>query len=121
MSRRVLVLSASVGSGHLRAAQAVELAVRQLDPTAVVENFDVLDFTNADFLLENGAAVKINNFATLSYKLSRLLADPTHLALLQKNARRLGKPRAALDVARAALSWPTAANDSNPVGGAQPP
>ena len=41
MSKRVLVLSASVGAGHLRAAQAVELALRQLDPEAVVKNVDV--------------------------------------------------------------------------------
>lgn len=49
MPRRVLVLSASVGAGHLRAAQAVELALRQLDPDAVVKNIDVLEFTNAAF------------------------------------------------------------------------
>ncbi len=49
MPRRILVLSASVGAGHLRAAEAVELALRQLDPTAVVQNLDVLDFTNAAF------------------------------------------------------------------------
>jgi processive 1,2-diacylglycerol beta-glucosyltransferase len=49
MPKRVLVLSASVGAGHMRAAQAVELALRQLDPEAVVENRDVLDLTNAAF------------------------------------------------------------------------
>src|SRR5262245_8620297 len=49
MSRRVLVLSASVGAGHLRAAQAVELALRQIDPTALVKNVDVLSLTNAVF------------------------------------------------------------------------
>ncbi len=49
MPRRILVLSASVGAGHLRAAEAVELALRRLDPTAVVQNLDVLDFTNAAF------------------------------------------------------------------------
>jgi processive 1,2-diacylglycerol beta-glucosyltransferase len=49
MPRRILVLSASVGAGHLRAAQAVELALRQLDPEAHVENYDVLEFTNATF------------------------------------------------------------------------
>lgn len=49
MSRRILVLSASVGAGHLRAAQAVELALRRLDPGAIVENHDVLEFTNATF------------------------------------------------------------------------
>ena len=42
MSRppRILVLSASVGAGHLRAAQAIERAVRQLVPEAVVQNQD---------------------------------------------------------------------------------
>ena len=35
--------------GHLRAAQAVELALRQLDPDAVVKNVDVLELTNAAF------------------------------------------------------------------------
>jgi processive 1,2-diacylglycerol beta-glucosyltransferase len=49
MSRRVLVLSASVGAGHLRAAEAVTEAVRQLDAAAHVENVDVLEFTNAAF------------------------------------------------------------------------
>jgi processive 1,2-diacylglycerol beta-glucosyltransferase len=49
MSKRILVLSASVGAGHLRAAQAVELALRELDPTAHVENHDVMKFTNTVF------------------------------------------------------------------------
>jgi processive 1,2-diacylglycerol beta-glucosyltransferase len=46
---RILVLSASVGAGHLRAAQAVELALRELAPPAVVRNVDVLELTNAAF------------------------------------------------------------------------
>ena len=49
MSKRIIVLSASVGAGHLRAAQAVELALRELDPTAHVENHDVMQFTGAVF------------------------------------------------------------------------
>src|SRR5881275_2046153 len=46
---RILVLAASVGAGHVRAAQAVELALRQTVPDAVVRNIDVLDLTNAAF------------------------------------------------------------------------
>jgi processive 1,2-diacylglycerol beta-glucosyltransferase len=46
---RILVLSASVGAGHMRAAQAVELALRELAPQAVVRNIDVLELTNAAF------------------------------------------------------------------------
>jgi processive 1,2-diacylglycerol beta-glucosyltransferase len=46
---RILVLSASVGAGHLRAAEAVELALRQTVPDATVQNLDVLTLTNAAF------------------------------------------------------------------------
>jgi len=49
MPKRILVLSASVGAGHLRAAQAVELALRELDREAHVENQDVMEFTNGVF------------------------------------------------------------------------
>ena len=49
MTTRILVLSASVGAGHLRAAQAVELALREVVPEATVRNVDVLELTNAPF------------------------------------------------------------------------
>ena len=49
MSSRILILSASVGAGHLRAAEAVELALRETVPAAYVENIDVLQMTNAAF------------------------------------------------------------------------
>jgi processive 1,2-diacylglycerol beta-glucosyltransferase len=46
---RILVLSASVGAGHTRAAEAVELALRETAPDAVVRNLDVLEMTNRAF------------------------------------------------------------------------
>jgi processive 1,2-diacylglycerol beta-glucosyltransferase len=46
---RILVLSASVGAGHMRAAQAVELALRELAPEAIVRNIDLLELTNSAF------------------------------------------------------------------------
>ncbi len=49
MPPRILVLSASVGAGHVRAAEAVEAALHQLAPEAVVKNVDVLELTNAAF------------------------------------------------------------------------
>ncbi|HWG47431.1 MAG TPA: glycosyltransferase [Gemmataceae bacterium] len=49
MTTRILVLSASVGAGHLRAAQAVELALREVVPDATVRNVDILELTNAAF------------------------------------------------------------------------
>ena len=39
---RILILSASVGAGHLRAAEAVELALRQTDDRVEIANYDVL-------------------------------------------------------------------------------
>jgi len=60
---------------------------------------------NSDFLLENGAAIKVNNAATLPLKLSRLVADPKRLEMLKSNARRVAKPQAAFDVARLALDY----------------
>ena len=49
MPTRILILSASVGAGHMRAAEAVESALRQTRPDAQVENHDVLEMTNALF------------------------------------------------------------------------
>src|SRR5207249_9818255 len=56
MAQRILVLSASVGAGHLRAAQAVELALREVVPQATVKNLDVLELTNAAFRRPYGQA-----------------------------------------------------------------
>src|SRR5262249_6279559 len=39
---RILILSASVGAGHVRAAEALELAVKRLGPKSILANYDVL-------------------------------------------------------------------------------
>jgi processive 1,2-diacylglycerol beta-glucosyltransferase len=49
MSLRVLILSASVGSGHNRAAEAIDLAMRERLPSAEIERVDVLDFAKPLF------------------------------------------------------------------------
>lgn len=87
---------------------------------AIVNPIPGQESRNSDFLLENGAAVKINNVATLAHKLGQLLRDPGALARLKENARRLGRPRAAFEVAARALA---AAGPSDPEcspGGASP-
>src|SRR5258708_3960023 len=56
MAKRILVLSASVGAGHMRAAQAVELALKQTAPDAVVRNVDILTLTNTLFRRLYGSA-----------------------------------------------------------------
>ena len=66
---------------------------------AIVNPIPGQESRNSDYLLENGAAVKIGPVATLPYKIDLLLNDPRRLARLKANARRLGRPRAAFDVA----------------------
>ncbi len=70
---------------------------------AIVNPIPGQESRNSDYLLENGAAIKLNNVCTLSYKVGALLADPKRLARLKANSRRLGKPKAAFKIARKAL------------------
>lgn len=60
---------------------------------------------NSDFLLENGAAIKANNVATLGYKVGALLASPERLQRLRANATSLGRPRAAFEVVERSLAF----------------
>jgi processive 1,2-diacylglycerol beta-glucosyltransferase len=59
---------------------------------------------NSDFLLENGAAIKVNNLATLAHKITLLLREPERLERLKENARRLGRPNAAFAVVERSLA-----------------
>ena len=49
MLGRVLILSASAGAGHLRAAQAIERALAETGGAKEVRNVDTLDYTNRMF------------------------------------------------------------------------
>jgi processive 1,2-diacylglycerol beta-glucosyltransferase len=60
---------------------------------------------NSDYLLENGAAVKVNTIGTLAYKVTSLLRDPARLKQLRAGVARLARPRAAFDVVRRALEF----------------
>jgi processive 1,2-diacylglycerol beta-glucosyltransferase len=62
---------------------------------------------NADYLLEQGVALKAVDDLTLEYRVGHLLAHPEKLAEMRRNARALGKPDAArqvLDIISAALA-----------------
>jgi processive 1,2-diacylglycerol beta-glucosyltransferase len=71
---------------------------------AIVNPIPGQESRNSDYLLENGAAIKINNVATLPHKIGLVLEDAAKLASLKRNAVALGHPRAAFEVARIALS-----------------
>jgi processive 1,2-diacylglycerol beta-glucosyltransferase len=53
---------------------------------------------NANFLLEQGAALKASDLATLEYRVRWLLASPARLKTMRVRARELGRPRAAMQV-----------------------
>ncbi len=71
---------------------------------AIVNPIPGQESRNSDYLLENGAAIKINNLATLAHKLTPLLEDRSKLEALKRNAKKIGKPRAAFEVAEMALN-----------------
>jgi processive 1,2-diacylglycerol beta-glucosyltransferase len=58
---------------------------------------------NCDYLLESGAAIKVNNAATLPHKVQALLSDPKRMAALRANVRRIARPRAAFEVVEKSL------------------
>src|SRR5215213_6799496 len=49
MFKKVLILSAAVGAGHLRAAEALEKAFNQMGAGGEIKNIDVLNYTNPLF------------------------------------------------------------------------
>jgi processive 1,2-diacylglycerol beta-glucosyltransferase len=49
MFERILILSASAGAGHVRAAEAIEKAVIQMRAAREVRHVDTLDYTNRVF------------------------------------------------------------------------
>lgn len=73
-------------------------------PMVVVDPIPGQEGRNSDFVLEHGAAVKANTFTSLPYKLESVLGNPARLAGMADAARRIGRPRAAYDVVRHALS-----------------
>ena len=70
---------------------------------AIVNPIPGQESRNSDWLLENGAAIKINNAATLTYKITALLEDKKRMDQLRQNVRRIARPRAAFDVVEKSL------------------
>jgi processive 1,2-diacylglycerol beta-glucosyltransferase len=71
---------------------------------AIVNPIPGQESRNSDYLLENGAAIKIGPVATLPHKVGVLLEDAKRLRRLKANARRLARPRAAFAAAEKVLS-----------------
>jgi processive 1,2-diacylglycerol beta-glucosyltransferase len=72
-------------------------------PMALISAIPGQEVRNADYLLENGAAVKANSLAALTGKIEDLLSSERRLPEMRRKAKALGRPRAAFTVARRAL------------------
>ena len=90
MLNTILLLSAPVGAGYLRAAQALEKALLQ-KKTGPEER-------SANQLQEEGMAVRCNHLPVLGYKADKRRSNPIRLKEMQRKARRLSRPRDALDI-----------------------
>ena len=64
-------------------------------PMIVISPIPGQEERNADYLLENGAALKACGPAALAYRVSKLFSEPERLNVLRDNALRLGRPDAA--------------------------
>jgi processive 1,2-diacylglycerol beta-glucosyltransferase len=73
-------------------------------PMVIVNPIPGQEARNSDFLLESGAAIKVNNIGTMAYKIDALLADGARLAQLKARVARIARPRAAFDVVEKCLS-----------------
>lgn len=75
-------------------------------PMVIVNPIPGQEERNSDHLLEEGAAIRCNNFPVLAWKLDRLLADPAKLQQMRAAAARLGRPRAAFTIVENVLGAP---------------
>lgn len=76
-------------------------------PMVIVNPIPGQEVRNADYLLEEGAAVRCNYGTTVGYKIDQLLGDPERLARMAAAARRVGRPDAGREVAAVTLATPS--------------
>src|SRR3954454_24518651 len=71
-------------------------------PLLILNPIPGQEAANSDFLLEQGAAVKVNCIEDLPFKITNLL-DSKKLVTMSRSARGLGKPRAAGEICAAVM------------------
>lgn len=73
-------------------------------PLLLISPYPLQEEANADFLLENGAAARVEPLSTFTFKLRRLLDEPERLSAMRQAAARLARPQAAAHVASSVLA-----------------
>jgi processive 1,2-diacylglycerol beta-glucosyltransferase len=71
-------------------------------PLLIVNPIPGQEAANSDFLLERGAAAKVNRLEDLPFRVGQLLGSKK-LAEMGRAARKLGRPSAAADICREAI------------------
>ncbi len=99
------VLMSKPGGMTTAEALARGLPMMILDPIGGQEE------RNSDVLLEAGAALKCSEVTLVGHKLRRILDEPGLRERMSANARALGRPHAAAEIARIVLEGP----ERNPV------
>lgn len=84
--------------GGLTSSEALAMG----KPLLILDPIPGQEAANSDFLLERGAATKVNRVEDLPYRVTQLLASKK-LEALAKAARDLGRPKAAEHVCREVL------------------
>ena len=75
-------------------------------PMVILDPIGGQEERNSDVLLECGAALKCTELTLITHKLRLLLDDPEKLLRMSNNARTLGRPNAAADIARIVMESP---------------
>jgi len=73
-------------------------------PMCIVQPIPGQEERNSDHLLEDGAAIRVNELTTLPWKIARVLGEPGRLERMHAAALALGRPHAARDVAHILLA-----------------
>lgn len=99
---QVFMSAADLHAGKTGGLTTSEALAKGL-PMLVVNPIQGQEERNADHLLEECVAIRCNNLPVLACKVDRLLGSSRRLARMGANARRLGRPDAALSIVRKLL------------------
>lgn len=80
--------------GGLTASECLAMGL----PMILISPIPGQEERNADYLMENGAAVKAHDAAALEFKLKELLKNPSAICEMSKAAQRISRPNAAADI-----------------------
>jgi len=87
-------------SGGLTSSECLAMGL----PMVVWNPIPGQEEANADYLLENGAALRANCPEYLAFKVKKLLTEPALLDEMGRAARRISRPNAAADIAKEVIA-----------------